>query len=503
LGIGVFLVLFVAFVVWSSASSVTATAAQEPTELALEIASLGRSVRIHATGEQRSTDLPLESYVARVLAGEGEPTAGAAAQQALAIAIRTFAIANTGRHRREGFDLCTTTHCQVVRTATSVSRAAALATAGKVLTHGGSAADVFYSASCGGRSEAASDVWPGAPAYPYLRSIRDDVCAHDESWTLEVPAARIEQALRKVGFAGGRLSNVRIGRRSGSGRVATLHLSGLRPDVIAGDDFRAAIGARELRSTAFSVRKVGQRYRFTGRGYGHGVGLCVVGAGRRAARGESAVDILERYYPGLRLAVLPPNRSAPAPAAREPSRGADSASAVVEPHMVVRVPSSAGVSAREVDRLARGARRELAAMLGAPPRPITIEIYDTLDTFRHATGRPWWDSTVVDGSIVELAPVPVLAQRDGLEAAIRRGIAEALMADVLSDRPAWVRVGAARHFSRTTGSPAAVDPPRLRCPTDAELRLAVSAPAQRDAELRAERCFARALAAVGEWRNVK
>jgi hypothetical protein len=182
---------------------------------------------------------------------------------------------------------------------------------------------------------------------------------------------------------------------------------------------------------------------------------------------------------------------------------ADSASAVVEPRMVVRVPPSAGVSASEVGRLARGARRELAATLGTSAGPMTIEIYGSLDTFRHATGRPWWDSTVVDGSVVELAPVPVLAQRDGLEAAIRRGIAEALVADALSDRPAWVRVGAARYFARAAGSSTAADPPRVRCPADAELVLAVSAPAQRDAEQRAERCFARALTAAGDWRKVK
>ena len=62
-------------------------------------------------------ELDLEDYVARVLAGEGEPRAGDAAQQALAITVRTFAAANRGRHRREGYDFCDTTHCQVFRAA--------------------------------------------------------------------------------------------------------------------------------------------------------------------------------------------------------------------------------------------------------------------------------------------------------------------------------------------------------------------------------------------------
>ena len=64
--------------------------------------------------------MALEDYVAQVLAGEGQPRAGDAAQQALAITARTFALANRNRHRREGFDLCDTTHCQVLRPATAI-----------------------------------------------------------------------------------------------------------------------------------------------------------------------------------------------------------------------------------------------------------------------------------------------------------------------------------------------------------------------------------------------
>ena len=499
-----FFVFFVVFVVDRFPASLASVRGQDPTDAALEVASSGRTVRVQlGAGDRRIVDLPIESYVARVLAGEGEPGAGEAAQQALAIAIRTFTIANAGRHRRDGFDLCTTTHCQIVRAATPVSRRAALATTGQVLMHDGSAAEVFYSASCGGRSEAASDVWPGAPDYPYLRSVPDDVCTHDTPWTLDVPAARVEQALRKAGFAGRRLSDLRIERRSASGRVASLHLSGLHPDIIAGDDFRAAIGARELRSTAFSVRKTGRAYRFTGRGYGHGVGLCVIGAGRRAARGESAPDILARYYPGLQLVTLSANRAAPGARPREAPAVAVSTPTSPEPRIVTRVPASAGVSTVEVDRLARRARHELSKTLGTGTPPITIEIYESLDAFRHTTGRPWWDSIVVDGTLIELAPVAVLAQRDGLEAAIRRGVAELLVTEALANGPAWVRVGAARYFARMTGTQARPVSSGLRCPSDAELVLAVSASAQRDAELRAESCFARALSRTGDWRAVR
>jgi SpoIID/LytB domain protein len=444
---------------------------QDPRDPQLEAASSGRVVRVR-TGTGRSArieQVPLEVYVARVLAGEGEPRAPEAAQEALAVAIRTFAAANLGRHRREGFDLCDSTHCQVLRAATPASRRAALVTAGQLLVYDGRPAEVFYSASCGGRSEEASRVWPGAIDHPYLVSAEDDVHGGDAPWVADVPVARIERALQRAGFAG-RLRGVDVDQRSASGRVTRLRVSGMRPGTVSGEDFRAAIGSREIRSTAFAVRREGRRVRFTGRGYGHGVGLCVIGAGRRAARGESAARILAHYYPGLGRQSWTP--------------------------LFAGVPQSSAL-----DRLALRARDELAAALGiASPPMVTVDVHDSLDSFRQATGRPWWVAASVNGTTIDLAPLPVLEQGDGVEASIRRGVAEALVAEALSDRPAWVRIGAARYFSGAERQASAM---RGACPTDAELTMAVSATSQREAELRAERCFAEALQRAGDWRRVR
>ena len=183
------------------------------------------------------------------------------------------------------------------------SREAALATAGRVLTYNGAPAEVFYSASCGGRTESASQVWPGAPV-PYLRSIVDDVHAEDAPWTLELTMREVREALATAGFSGGQLTDVVVEARSDSGRAVRLRLVGLRPDAVGGEPFRAAIGQRVLRSTAFTLERRGETLRFTGRGYGHGVGMCVVGAGRRARRGEGVDEILRAYYPGLEIETL-------------------------------------------------------------------------------------------------------------------------------------------------------------------------------------------------------
>jgi stage II sporulation protein D len=288
---------FVSSVAWCSVPSV---AQRGVTDADLVTASGGRTLRIGSPSTGGLAIMPLELYVARVLAGEGEPRAAAAAQQALAVAIRTYAIANIGRHRREGFDLCDSTHCQVLRAATTATREAVSSTAGRILTYNGRPAELFYSASCGGRTESAAAMWPRAD-YPYLTTTDDDVHLEDEPWTLERPLASLQVALQRAGFSGGRLHAVEVGERSASGRVTRLYLRGLHPDVITGDRFRAAVGVGELRSTAFVLAMQGDVARFTGRGYGHGVGLCVIGAGRRAQRGETMEAILGKYFPGLVL----------------------------------------------------------------------------------------------------------------------------------------------------------------------------------------------------------
>lgn len=277
------------------------TPAVDVTDTELAEASGGRTVAVRLAG--RIESVPLEIYVARVLAGEGEPQAPEATQQALAVAIRTFAIFNTGRHAREGFDLCDATHCQVPRAATAASRRATITTVGRILTYEGAPAEIFYSASCGGRSEAGSAVWPKA-THTYLRSIKDDVHDGETPWTIALPLADVEAALAGRGYSG-RLEKVEIASRSRSGRAATLRLKGMEPDRITGDQFRAAMGTTRVRSTAFSIRTRDGALQITGRGYGHGVGMCVVGAGHRARRGETMTEILRTYFHGLEVRTLP------------------------------------------------------------------------------------------------------------------------------------------------------------------------------------------------------
>lgn len=290
------------------------------TDADLDLVSGGRVVRVgpatggtgggQGSGVGRDTVVtwPLEAYVARVLAGEAEPDARRAAVEALAITIRTFALANADRHAADGFDLCDGTHCQVPRMATGATRRAAMATLGQILTWDGAPAEVFYSASCGGYSEGSEHVWSGA-GLPYLSSALDDVHRDDAPWTVDLSLDDVQRALYRVGFRG-QISDVAVDTRSPSGRATRLRIPGLEPAVITGERFRAAIGNVTVQSTLFSFERRGTELRVTGYGYGHGVGMCVVGAGRRAARGEGLPEILAQYFPGLdvtRLGQTSPN----------------------------------------------------------------------------------------------------------------------------------------------------------------------------------------------------
>ena len=123
--------------------------------------------------------------------------------------------------------------------------------------------------------------------------------------------------------------------------------------------------------------------------------------------------ILAQYYPGLALTAL----DASAPSA--PVEPAEPARPPVTPpassQISVRVPAGSPVTAGELGRLAVRVRESLSNVLNASAEGVTVELHGTVDGFRYETGRPWWVSAAVKGTTIDLAPAPVLAQRDGIE----------------------------------------------------------------------------------------
>ncbi len=445
--------------------------------------------------------VPLERYVARVLAGEAAHDSPPAALDALAIAVRTFALANLGRHRADQFDLCDSTHCQVARAATPVTEAAAGRTAGQILAVNGAPASIFYTASCGGRTEVPSAVWPAAVDPPYLPSRPDTACSGDPVWQSELGEEDIVRSLHAAGFRGSRLNDLRIAARDASGRVARLRVDGLQPAEISGPDFRTAIGRtvgwQEVKSTAFEVARTPGGYRVTGHGWGHGVGLCVLGSVRLAAAGETSAAILQRYFPGLQLTATARTTVAAVAAPARPSTTGPPAL----PPVLVSLPDEDGGEAASLQAAIARVRDELARTLGVPPPRVTVRAHATTRDFEAATGRPWFVSEAIVGGEIHVSPLAALRARGVLESTIRRGLVHVIVDDVLAGRPAWVREGAAIYYADPRDDRPSSG--RVSCPADRDLESPVSVGALAGAYARARACFARQIAAGRSWRDVR
>ncbi len=264
--------------------------------------------------------VPLEEYVRTAVLSEVAPeprevTTGERMLDVQAIIARTYAVAHMARHGLEGYDLCSTTHCQVFdpkRLKTSVwathAAEASRRTSGLILWYGTHPASAVFHADCGGQTSAARDVW-GSDAHPYLAGRPDDGPARTAhtTWRFEVEQARLTAALNRDSRTrvGDRLLSLTVQARDAAGRATAIRLQGSRTVVVRGEDLRAALtrtlGQATLRSTRFQVHRIGSRYRFEGRGYGHGVGLCQAGALARLRAGATPQQVLARYYPGTTL----------------------------------------------------------------------------------------------------------------------------------------------------------------------------------------------------------
>ncbi len=235
--------------------------------------------------------------------------------QVQAVIARTYALANRGRHSRQGFDLCSTTHCQLyepsrLRTSRWAEAAASAVrrTAGAVVWHDGAPAVALFHADCGGHTSTSVSAWGGTER-AYLKAAPDE--GHEDTahahWTYAVSTAAILNAINADARSrvGSRLDAISVAARDPSGRAATVKLEGTRQRVIRGEDLRAilsrAFGPRAIRSTLFDVRREGKEFVFTGRGFGHGVGLCQAGALARLRNGARPAEVLKHYYPGTTL----------------------------------------------------------------------------------------------------------------------------------------------------------------------------------------------------------
>lgn len=230
-----------------------------------------------------------------------------------AIIARTYAAAHLGRHDTEGFDLCDTTHCQLYQPArlqssrfSEVARRAVAATSGRILRYNARPADALFHADCGGHTTTPAGAW-GGPALTYLPGRPDDLPeGTHRSWQFTASRADWTVLLRRDPRTdpGGTVRDLRITKTDDSGRATEVEITGTQAKRVPGSLLRsvvtAARGARALMSTRFVVIRTADGFRLDGTGFGHGVGLCQVGAIARVRRGDSVQAVLAHYYPGAR-----------------------------------------------------------------------------------------------------------------------------------------------------------------------------------------------------------
>lgn len=250
--------------------------------------------------------VPLEDYVAAVVSREAPRTFAPEALEALAVAARTYALGAMAKPRDPAFDVVDGVEDQVfqgIENSDGPFRAAGEATRGMALYSRDALARAVYHSTCGGRTENAADAWGRDVAY--LRSVACDDCRESPTrrWEHRMSRAEGKRIALALGVRAGNDLSIDIVGVTRTGRASRIRLaSGGVSRETAAASFRRAAGYARIKSLKMRVAPSGGGWRFTGEGYGHGVGMCQWGANGMAKRGKGFREILARYYPGTRVA---------------------------------------------------------------------------------------------------------------------------------------------------------------------------------------------------------
>ena len=247
----------------------------------------------------------LEEYVKGVVPGEVNTSWHPEMLKAQAVAARTYALYQQMLSASRDYDVAATVQDQVYRGKIGIDSAVVHAvdeTRGLVLTYENAPIYAAFSSTAAGLTEDAVNVW--SKEYPYLKGVE---CPFDlESpfyqWKASFRLDRLEQSLRRQGFAVGTVSSITPLTFSRGGRVATLRIVHSDGElVIRGEELRKAAGYSIVPSTQFTIESVGREVVLSGYGAGHAVGMCQWGAKELAELGYPFSTILRYYYPGTEL----------------------------------------------------------------------------------------------------------------------------------------------------------------------------------------------------------
>lgn len=308
------------------------------------------SLRLIVDGEkiQAINELPVEDYLESVIASEMSATSSLEFLKAHAVISRSWLLyqkahtshpspptSNLRWYDREDhalFDVCADDHCQryqgIAHTAASVAAEAVRQTRGQVLTYNDELCDTRFYKCCGGRTEEFQYCWEDTPK-PYLQSVachwcntkdktilrqvlndydQETVDFHD--WKVKYTADELTALVReKLNTDLGDITDLIPLDRGKSGRIWRLKIVGTQRSLIIGKELeiRRVLSPTHLYSSNFEVErecpsgKNKGAFVLNGHGWGHGVGLCQIGAAVMANEGYGYEEILLHYYPKAKI----------------------------------------------------------------------------------------------------------------------------------------------------------------------------------------------------------
>ena len=254
-------------------------------------------------------DLDIEDYLKGVIPAEIPFDWEEEALKAQAVASRSYALYQKRKAGNRPYHVLATVDSQMYLGKSAErgpSSRAVESTRGLVVTYAGEIIPAFYHASCGGHTEDAAALW--GLDEPYLKGVDCDCqeISRYGLWERRFRLPVVEAALRRHGYRISGITGVEIGAMTAAGRVKNvvfLHAGGRTS--VPSEALRAALGYSRIPSIFFEPELAGGELVFSGRGLGHGVGLCQWGAKTLARRGFDFRAILEYYYPGTTVAHLP------------------------------------------------------------------------------------------------------------------------------------------------------------------------------------------------------
>ena len=294
-------------------------------------------IRNNPDGTQTAINtIDLEDYLCSVISSEMNANSPMELLKAHAVISRSWALRAMQKPNHEGFHVCGDDHCQRyegLRRMNERAVEAVRATAGQVLTYNGEICDCRYYKCCGGRTEIWRTCWEDIDV-PYIQSVTCDYCKspspkvlrlvlndYDQEtrdfrdWQVSYTADELSEIIRtKSGIDFGEIIDLIPLHRGASGRIDSLKIVGTKHTEIIGKELKIRLWLSRtcLYSSWFEIKKsqisnlksqMSNQRILIGHGWGHGAGLCQIGAAVMACEGHKYEDILNYYYVGSRLST--------------------------------------------------------------------------------------------------------------------------------------------------------------------------------------------------------